>query len=866
METGRWSRIEELFHQAADLTAFEQAAFLDRMCGKDADLRPQLESLLRADADKKQLLEPAVEKAIGELPDAGQDDFALVGKHVGNYLVTGLIGKGGMGTVYHAVREDFRMQVAIKLLKRGTHTEYALSRFRAERQILAELQHPNIARLLDGGATSDGLPYFVMECIDGTPLLEYAARHPVRERVRLFQAVCSAVQYAHENSVVHRDIKPANVLVTADGTPKLLDFGIAKLLDHAVNTANPSPQTEVGVRVMTPNYASPELVRGERVTTASDVYSLGLLLYELLTGVRAQELSGSSPAAIENEICTLQPKRLRMLVKDLDSDLETVVATAIRKEPERRYPSVKEFSADLDRFLRDLPVVARRETRLYRVRKLLKRNRKVLFATAATAVVVLTMVVALGRMMTRSSVSTGELRSIAVLPLQNLSGQADQEYFSDGFTDALINDLARIPELHVISRTSVMSYRNAGRRVPEIARDLGVRTVVEGSVDRAGNRVRVSVRLIDALRDRPVWSGSYEGELRNVLALQNQVVVAVAGEIHVTLTARNQSGSYRDRRVNVDAWLAYLKGRHEYFSGFTLDAMQKAISYFNEALAFDPRFAPAYVGMADCYYGMSNIYYPPTQVMPKAKSAALKALELDDRSAEAHATLALVRSLYDFDRDAAEAGFKRAIELKPSDAPSHLWYGIHLAGLGRFDEALSEVESARHLDPVSPAMNAYIGLPLFLAGRYDQLIERLQPLAEKHPDYHHPYAWLALAYQQKGEWAKAIAAMEKAYKLDGQPEALAQLGHVYAVAGRTAEARRTLSDLNRLSRGRYVSAYNFAVLHAGLGERDEAFRWLQKAEKDRSEWFAAVKVDPRLEALHSDRRFAGVLRSVGLSP
>jgi serine/threonine-protein kinase len=342
------------------------------------------------------------------------------------------------------------------------------------------------------------------------------------------------------------------------------------------------------------------------------------------------------------------------------------------------------------------------------------------------------------------------------------------------------------------------------------------------------------------------------------------VTAAIAHEIGITLNARDQERVFRRQRVDVGAYDAYLKGRHQYFTGFTEDSTNRAIAYFQQALAIDPNYAPAYAGLADCYFGMSNIYKAPTEVMPKAQWAARKALDLDDALGDAYASLALVQSVFGFNREAAERGFRRALELQPSNAEAHLWYSQHLAGLGRFDEAVSQLGQAEKLDPASPAVSAYAGLILFLARRNDEIIERLRPISDLHPDYHHPYAWLGLAYEQRRQWPQAIAAMGKAYALDGEPEALAQLGHIYACAGKKADALKVLGKLRQLSRRRYVSAYNFAVLYAGLGQTDDAFEWLQKVEQDRSEWFAAVNVDPRLDVLHSDPRFAAVLRSVGL--
>ncbi|MEO8368171.1 MAG: protein kinase, partial [Candidatus Solibacter sp.] len=786
--------------------ASERGAFLDQACAADSELRANVEALLASDENAgdfldlpatlpEELSEVTLSDAIEQLPGLSAKEFGegseLAGQRVGRYTIQALIGKGGMGAVYRAIREDdFRMEVALKLLKRGTDTDAALQRFRAERQILAGLQHPNIARLLDGGAAESGRPYFVMEYVDGTPLLEYSIPLPVRRRLELFRQVCLAVQYAHEKLIVHRDIKPANILVTRDGHPKLLDFGIAKLLDPAAD-GSALIVTGEGGELMTPGYASPEQRRGEPVTTATDVYSLGAVLFELLTGRRALAPETFSGTHLRKEPGMRGPPRPSAVAKGLDPDLDNIVLMALRDEPGRRYASAAEFAEDLERFLGNLPVRARPEGVIYRGRKYLKRNRTPAIAAGLGGVAVLALAVGLARFAGPPRGADAGVRSIAVLPFENVSADRDQDYFAEGITDALINNLAEIQGVRVISRTSSMSIKPATRRLPEIAATLGVQTIAEGSVLRTGSRIRLNVRLVDALHERPLWNSSYEGEVRNVLALQEQVAGALAGEIGFALSPTGQSRAHKSRRVDVGAYDAYLKGRHQYFAEFTQDAIQKAIDYFQQALALDANYAPAYAGLADCYYALSNIYLRPTDAMPKAKAAAMKAIELDDTDGEAHATLALVQSLYEFDRATAEKGFRRALELKPSNAEAHLWYGVHLAVTGRFDQAVSEAEMAHKLDPVSVAMNAYIGYPLYFARRYDQVIQRLQPIAELNPGYHQTHAFLGLAYEQKGDWAKAIAELELAYKIDAEPEALAQLGHVYAVAGRTDSSTRS---------------------------------------------------------------------------
>jgi serine/threonine protein kinase/WD40 repeat protein len=401
MTPERWQQVKKLLEAAWERDAGERGAFLDQACADDPELRSEVEALLASDEHGGEFLAaPAMDQvesgAIEQVPENSSEGSDLAGTRVGRYTIQGLIGKGGMGAVYRAVREDdFRMQVAIKLLKRGTDTDAALGRFRAERQILAGLQHPNIARLLDGGATETGSPYFVMEYVDGAPLLEYAAPLTVPQRLQLFRSVCSAVQYAHQNRIVHRDIKPANILVTSEGIPKLLDFGIAKLLHPATDGATVA-LTLTGARVMTPDYASPEQVKGEPVTPATDVYSLGTVLYELLTGKRAHHVKAYSLEEMLKEICTQDPPKPSSVVKELDGDLDNIVLRALRKEPERRYGSAAELSEDLDRFLHHRPVHARKESLTYRGRKFLKRNRVPTVAAGLSAVLILALVVGLG--------------------------------------------------------------------------------------------------------------------------------------------------------------------------------------------------------------------------------------------------------------------------------------------------------------------------------------------------------------------------------------------------------------------------------------------------------------------------------------
>ncbi|MEO8127022.1 MAG: protein kinase [Bryobacteraceae bacterium] len=874
MPSERWQRIKDILCQVWDSDPSEHVDILDRACANDPDLRAAVESLLEAEGGVGDfLLKPA---AADLCPEPAHQ-----GMRVGPYQVLRELGHGGMGTVYEAERVDgqYRKRVAIKLVNWHLGSDQVLRRFRNERQVLAALHHPNIATLLDGGATEDGRPYLVMEYMDGVRIDHWCdSRHlPVRDRVLLFRKVCDAVQYAHEHHVIHRDIKPANILVSSEGTPRLLDFGIAKVLNR--DLSREASEDTVGPSPMTPDYASPEQVRGQTVGAASDIYALGVVLYVLLTGRPPYSLSGQDLQQMARVICDQDPIRPSKAIDPKDTrsgsagklrrllagDLDSIVLKALRKEPEQRYGSAVELSEDLRRFLEFLPIQARKERLVNRGRRYLKRNRELVQTAILTTVIVLALTLGAARIH-RSVDSPGFNQSIAVLPLENLSGDSRQEYFSDGITEALISDLAGISGLRVISRTSVMSYKGFHKPLREIARQLGVQTVAEGSVLRTGDLIRIAVRLIDAPTERPIWNGSYEGQLSDVLPMQSRIAEAIAGEIHVTLSRPNRNAGIRGRPVNLAAYDAYLKGRHQYFSVYSKESTELAIAWFRRALELDPGYAPAYAGLAHCYWGLSSVFYAPNEVMPKAKWAALKAIELDDSLGEAHSLLGRVRSAFDFNRAEAGREFRRALELQPGDAQVHLLYGLYLAEMGSFDAAVAQMDMAQKLDPVSPFVSAYVGIPLFYAHRYDQIIQRMRPLLDLNPRNQQAHAILAMALEQKGELAQAITEMETAYNLDQDQDGFSQLGHIYAMSGRKADARKVLQQLLEQSSSRYVSAYNIGVLYEGLGERDEAFRWLQKVDHDRSEWFAAVNVDPRLDALHSDPRFAAILRSVDLMP
>ena len=872
MSEERWRRVEDLFHRAADLSPAERDALLASACAGDDGLRKEVESLLAADGDPDDVLEKAVSDAASRLREDAENESIRVGDRIGPYSIVALIGNGGMGAVYRALRDDeFRMEVALKLLKRGTDTESALRRFRKERQILAGLRHPNIAHLLDGGATEDGLPYFAMEYVEGRPLLDYAASLPIRQRLELFRSICAAVRYAHQNLVVHRDLKPGNILVTADGSPKLLDFGIAKLVDPEA-TGDEMMMTVAGTRVLTPDYASPEQVRGEPITIASDIYSLGVILYELLTGKRPHVIEAYTPQEIERAICREEPKKPSAWNAQVAADLDNIVLMALRKEPQRRYGSVEQFSEDVGRHLENRPIRARKDTLVYRTDKFIRRNKLGLLAAgialtglALGVAAVQHQVVWLGRPSTNRPPKSEARLMLAVLPFENLTGDPKEDYFSDGLTEEIITQVGNLDpdRLGVIARTSVMHYRNGTVPLDQVGRELGVRYIVEGSVRRDTNRVRISAQLVQTGDQTHIWARQYDRELRSLLTVQDEIAQEIAGEIRLTLD-RTRSVVPRPNLSSraLEAYDLCLKGQY-FFNKRTIDSLQEAAKDFQEAAVKDPNDARAEVGLADCFAlmgGYGNL--PQTEFGPKARAAANRAIQIDGRMAEAHAALALIVQNYDWDWQMAEKEFRRAIELNPNYATAHHWYAEHLMWRGRFDEALRESERARELDPLSLIVAADNGAILYYSRQYDRAIEKWKSVLDMDPDFLRAHL-IRAAYVEKGMFAEALADTERMRSLTPVPSYWSWLACIDGRAGRMSEARRSLRKLLKWNRSHSADPVMTASAYLGAGDKDQALAWLERAYAQHSNELTALKVSPGFDSLRRDARFQDLLHRVG---
>ena len=768
----------------------------------------------------------------------------MIGQTISHYKITEKLGEGGMGVVYKAEDTKLRRTVALKfppIDKLAGEEEKA--RFVREAQAAAALNHPNICTVYEIGEDA-GHTFIAMEFVDGQSVREKARARPLPLDEALDIAIQAAqgLQAAHENDVVHRDVKSANLMLTATGRVKVMDFGLAQVGDR-------SQLTKTGSTLGTTAYMSPEQALAQPTDRRTDIWSLGVVLYEMLTG--RLPFAGEVEAAVAYAVVNTEPEPPTALRSGLPIEIDHVIDKALAKDREDRYQHVEDLLVDLRALrkgaLKDVQAKAR------------PRRRSVVLAGAGVvaALLVLSLGLNVGRVRDWifAGPGSGPIASIAVLPLQNLSGDPEQEYFADGITEALITELGKIGALRVISRTSVMQYKGTQEPLPEIARALNVDALVAGSVLREADRVRITAQLIDAATDQHLWAESYERDLSSVLALQSEVARAIAQEIEVTLSPDEEARLANTREVNPEVYEAYLRGTY-YLNQGTPESMRKGLGYLREAIEKDPADPLAYAGLA-LGYSLSASHGPwaPEEAFTLAKGAAMQALKLDDTLAEAHAALAQIRLYRDWDWPGAEQAFQRALELNPSLPAARTHYAMYLALFGRHDEAVTEIERAHQLDPLNPLLATWIGDVHWAVGEHDKAIQAFQRVLEQHPDFPWALRMLGFAYDGKGMYEEAIAVHGKvAASNPGMKWALA---YSYALAGRRDEARKMAAEIEEgASRRKH---YNLAKIYTALGETDEAFRRLEAAYENRSlgPWFRGT---PPFKPLRGDPRFHDLLR------
>jgi serine/threonine-protein kinase len=731
------------------------------------------------------------------------------------YTLDRELGRGGMAAVYLAEDRRHGRQVAIKVLAPDLVKSVGAERFLREIGITARLSHPYILPLLDSCEVA-GLLYYVMPYIAGDSLrarLERENRLPVTEAIRIAREVAAALGYAHRQGFVHRDVKPENILFQ-DGHAVVADFGIAR----AISAAAAGSATESGLALGTPAYMSPEQVAAEgSVDGRSDQYSLACVTFEMMAG--EPPFRGTGARAVMLKHMTENPHPLRAFRPEVPLAVERAVARALCKEPNERFSTIGEFANALADS--DYPSEA-------------------------------------------ASVAFGPSRSIAVLPFVNASPDSENEYLSDGITDELIDALTQVEGLRVASRTSVFALKGTQQDVRAIGALLGVSAILEGTVRKAGERLRITARLTSVADGGHLWSERYDRNLGDVFAVQDEIAQTIVSTLRGTWLAELPDPARRRYTEDVEAYSLYLKGRYAW-NKRTSEGVTEAIALFEQAIARDSRYALAYTGLADAF--ALHVDYrsvPVAEGFERAKVLARTALELDERLAEAHSSLAWCLFIYDWDFESAAAEFRRAIELDPGYASAHQWYAFLLAATGRVDEALIEGHTAQELDPASISIRRCLGWLYYYARRYERARYHAERAVAMNPGAEESYRVLGLSLALQGSLDEAEAAFRQGIVRAPVAYALAGLGYVLALRGDCADAESVVAELEARSRREYVSPAAIAMVHIGLGNLEAALDWMDRALEERRGWMVYLDANPMFDPLRDHPRFLELRTRVGL--
>jgi eukaryotic-like serine/threonine-protein kinase len=863
MKAERWKQVTDLFQSAVERAPERRAAFLDEACHGDEGLRREVGSLLTSYERAENFIEvPAFEVA----PELVTNDRAgaLVGKLIGHYRIESLIGVGGMGEVFLARDEQLGRKAALKLLPEHlTADEAQLSRFKAEARSASALNHPNILTVYEIGSEGN-VQFIATEFIEGVTLraLLDDEKMNLRTTLEIAVQVASALTAAHEAGVVHRDIKPENIMLRPDGYVKVLDFGIAKLTEegparehHELATTS-GLQTRPGLVLGTGRYMSPEQARGQKVDARSDIWSLGVVLYEMVVGI--PPFLGETPSDCIASILTKELPPLSGVLPDVPLKLEEILQKALRKDRDERYQTAGELLGDLHILKGELELAGPARAGVI-VRQIKRHKRGVLLMLAAAILAAGAFAYAFFFV---ASPPPNE-KSIAVLPFENLSEEKSSAYFADGIQDEILTRLSKIADLKVISRTSTQRYKHTSQSPSQIAHQLGVANLLEGSVQKTNDQVRVNVQLITAANDTHLWAETYDRELTDIFVVESDIATTIAKTLQARLTGAEEAAIAKRPTANREVYELCLKGRF-FWNKRTAADLRKAIEYFNQALDKDPGYAPAYAGLTDAYlilsqYGAAS----PADSFPQAAAAAKKAIELDDTLAEAHTSLACSLAYYDFDFEQSVKEFERAIQLNPNYATAHHWLsnGV-LSALGRFERAITEGKRAVELDPLSLVINADLGQDFFYARRYDEAIAHLRKTIEMDPRFYFAHWVLGTALQLKGQLSDAIAEYSKAVELNDDPSVLALLGQAYARAGQRDEAQKILVRLSGEAKSRYVQAYSFVLMYLALGDKERAIDEMERGYRERDANVAQIKTDPMLDDLRGNQRFEALANHI----
>ena len=781
----------------------------------------------------------------------------------GDYELLEEIGRGSQGVVYRARQKSLNRIVALKVIALGHWaTEPHVKRFRREAEAAARLNHPCIVPIYEVGER-DGACYFSMGLVEGGQLDAILEREPmpIRSAVELIVKLARTVQYAHEHNILHRDIKPGNILLDKNGEPHLTDFGLARLVETE------STVTRTREVLGTPSYMAPEQAAGEttKLGKATDVYGLGAVLYQLLTG--HPPFAGGTTYETIRLLLNTEPRKPRALNPKIDRDLSTICLKCLEKDPKRRYSSALALAEDLERWLKHEPILARHTGIFTRGKKWVRRNP----TSALLAASLIALAAAIGWNVWQGALisppSALATNGIAVLPFENLSGNPDNAYFADGIQEEMLTRLGSIADLKVISRTSTQRYQSKPRNLREIAKQLGVAHILEGSVQKAADQVRVNVQLINAQTDSHLWADTYDRKLTDLFAVETEIATKIADTLQAKLTGSEKQAIAARPTENSEAHELYLRGRFYWNKGLGPE-FDKSRQYYQQAVELDPNYALAYVGLADFYgFAFAVGLLPPEEKWAKMEEyMANKALELDPTLGEAYNPLAAAKLYYHRDWPAAERDFRRGLELSPNFAEMHAHYSICLLLFSRNQEAFAEMQRALNPDPLSPRFGFWLGWLHFFTRQYDAALKQFGKTLELDSNLPILHEYLGYTYEKKQMHREAIAEWSKGLRLIGADEDASLLERTYTESGfdaalRALAQKRLETFKEKTGRGEYVPAHEYVVAYMRLDDKEQAFAWLAKAFAERNRFAFEITVNPIFDSLRSDPRFKNIVAS-----
>ena len=828
---------------------------------------------------------------------------------INQYKIISAIGKGGMGEVFLAQDTKLDRKVAIKFLNEEFSRDAdKLNRFVQEAKAASALNHPNILTVYEIGE-AEGKNYIATEFIEGKTLREHLSANeamPLNQILKIGVQVSEALSAAHQAGIIHRDIKPENIMIRADGYAKVLDFGLAKLTEKKKSErvslegeTKAFVQTNPGVVMGTVSYMSPEQARGKETDARTDIWSLGVVLYEMLSG--KVPFTGET---INHTIVSILEKE-PLLLENVPDELQRIVRKALTKDKEMRYQTARDLLIDLKNLRRTLDIqgelersvipnktdaaasenatqiyaagaaalttqgetqTARTQTASGSVSSLeyaVTQAKSHRLAAAVVGIILIGVISAIAYFALFSNRSTTAIDSIAVLPFANASGDKESEFLSDGIAETLINNFTKIPELKVTARSTAFRFRGREGEPQAIGRELDVRAVLTGKMLQRGDALSIQVDLINTASGAQIWGNRYEGKSADIVNIQQRIAMDVSQQLKLKLTGAQAEQIAKTYTQNSEAYQHYLRGRY-HWNKRTADDLKKAIEEFRRAADIDPNYALAFVGLADSYALLDEYAgMPASETLPTARVFVQKALQIDDSIGEAYATLGMI-SRNEWRWADAEKNFLRAIELNPNYPTARHWFSINLRDTGQYDRALAEIKRAQELDPLSPAISANVGMIYMIKGDAGAALAQFNRIIELNPNSWVGHHWLGVAYLRFGRKQEATAALEKSVELNRSLVTLSPLGYAYAVSGREKEARAILDELRELYAKKQATAYHIAGVYTGLGEREQAFEWLEKSFQDRFSLLPIIRWHPQFEPLRDDPRFRDLLRRMNL--